>query len=427
MAGSFIPSRKAPSRREIAMENQTDAIIIGGGVAGLSCARTLVDAGKTVHLYEADDAVGGRIRTDLVDGFRLDRGFQVLLTAYPEAKRLLDYSALRLRPFYPGALIRFQNKWHRVADPLRQPLSGIASLFTPIGSLGDKLRMGRLRVLGTQRYQFGPDQDTLSALRAEGFSHSMIERFLRPFLGGVFLENELETTARKFASVWRYFSAGDTAVPALGMGEIPRQLAASLPEPTLRLGTPVAALELGGIRLENGERPRARAVVVATDAAQAARLLETKGDPPQFNSVRCLYFSADSAPIPDPLLILNGDGAGPINNLSVMSAVSPDYAPEGKALISATLLDSGGRDQAALEQQTRTQLASWFGAQVNDWRLLRNYHIPNATPHQTRPPSEHPRVRPGVYRCGDHCGLASLDSALVSGRAAAESLLSDPI
>jgi hypothetical protein len=253
----------------------------------------------------------------------------------------------------------------------------------------------------------------------------MIERFFRPFLGGVFLENRLETTVRKLEFVMRHFARGDTAIPALGMAEIPRQLAASLPAAAIRLHTRVASIDGQGVHLENGELIAARAVVIATEAGGADRLLG-RGDPQvAFNGVACLYFTAPSVPVNEPILLLNGEGAGPINNLTVLSAVSPDYAPPGRHLISISVVDPEAAAAADLEQRIRPQLADWFGEDTNTWDLLRIDRIPRAVPSQRVVQEKPARLGKGLYQCGDHCGIASLNTALASGTAAAEAVLED--
>jgi len=403
--------------------SSTEVVVVGAGIAGLACARALREAGREVVVIDRSDAPGGRMRTDLVEGFRLDRGFQVLLTAYPEAKRVLDYDRLDLRAFYPGALVRWHESFHRVADPFRRPVDGLLGVGSPVGSLVDKLRVGLLRFeLGSASLEAlasRPETTTGDALDARGFGPAIRERFLRPFLGGVFLERDLRTSSRMFEFVWKMFSSGDIAVPALGMQAIPEQLAGALPPGTVRTGVEVVAAEPGLVRLADGSTLSARAVVVAADGPAAARLLGEVD--PGSRSVTCHYFAAPRSPLGEPVLVLNGEGPqdGPVNNLCVESDVSPAYAPPGQALVSATVLE-GSPDE--LDGVT-AHLRRWFGAQVDGWRHLRSYHVAHALP--DRPEPRAPRVRDGLWRCGDWCEQASINGALVSGRKVAEAVLAD--
>ena len=403
-----------------------DVIVVGAGLAGLCCARELHAAGLEVVVLERGDAPGGRVRTDEVDDFLLDRGFQVLLTAYPEARRALDYERLGLRPFENGALIRRDGGFARIADPFRHPLQAIRGLSDAPGSLPDKLRVARLRSrlsrFSLNELLTAPQVTTAEALRREGFSSELVDAFFRPFLGGIFLDPSLETSSRLFAYVFKLFSEGDAALPTAGMQAIPLQLAEGLPEGTVRLGVTVESAAPGEVVLAGGERLTAPAVVVAADGPEAARLTGAV-EAPAARAVTTLHYAAGRSPIGEPVLVLNGEGRGPVNDLCVPSDVAPSYAPPGAALVSATVLGVPPLADGALDAAVRGQLHGWFGAQVDGWRLLRVHRIPFALPAQPPAalvPAERPvRVRDGLFVCGDHRDTASIQGAMASGRRAA--------
>jgi phytoene dehydrogenase-like protein len=379
---------------------------------------------------EASDGVGGRVRTDRAEGFLLDRGFQVLLTAYPEAQQVLDYKALDLRYFYPGAVVRFGGKFYKVADPWRHPLDGLKGVFSPVGTIGDKMKVGGLRrktMEGSVEELFRrPEKATLVALREIGFSEKMIDRFFRPFLGGVFFDRELGISSRMFEFGFRMFSSGETALPGSGMGAIPTQIASHLPSESVRLNARVESIQDQSAILSNGEKLIARALVLAGEGPETARLLGEEKRPGS-RSTTCLYFAADEPPFMEPLLILNGEGEGPVNSLTIPSLVAPAYAPEGQALIAVTIIGLPSLRDEQLTEAVRNQLAAWFGPKVSTWRHLRTYWIRHALPLQI-PPLPDPTApvrpaRPGLYVCGEYGNPASLQWAMFSGRKAAEAVI----
>jgi phytoene dehydrogenase-like protein len=407
-------------------------VVVGAGLAGLSCALHLQRAGVPCTVLEASDGVGGRVRTDEVEGFRLDRGFQVLLTAYPEARRVLDMDALDLRRFRPGALVRRDGGFHPLGDPFREPGRALSTLRSPVGSLADKLAVPALRWRcgrGTIDDQLeAPDSETAEFLRAAGMGPSIVEGFFRPFLGGVFLDPTLATTSRMFRFVFRMFSQGHAVIPARGMGAIPEQLVQQLEEGTVRLRTEVEGVEPERVHLVGGESIDCEQVVVATDGTTAAGLVGgiTR---PQWNAVTCLYFEAEEAPVTEPVLILDGDGTGPVNNLCFPTQVSPDYGPADRALVSASVLGSDEDVSGDLTDRVLAQMERWFGTEARSWRHLRTYRIRHALPRQLPgwldPPHRPVRVRDGVYVAGDHVDTASTNGALGAGRRAAEAVLLD--
>lgn len=312
-----------------------DVTIVGAGLAGLGCALRLREVGVPFQIVEASDGVGGRVRTDTLDGFRLDRGFQVLLPADPEAQRVLDYGPLDLRPFRHADLIRFGGRFHRIADPRLEPWTAIKSAFGPLWTWRDNLRVfsliSKVRA-GKAEDQFRrPEGLTLDFLRWGGrFSETMIDRYFRPYCGCLFLERDLVTSSRLFRFVLRLLLEGGAAVPAAGMGAIPEQLAARLPAESIRFNAAVDRVEPGKVTLRGGEELTARAIVVATDGPEAARLLDGRVRDPGWRAVCCLYFAADESPVKEPVLLLNADEPGPVNHLAVMSDVAPTYARPGR-------------------------------------------------------------------------------------------------
>ncbi len=401
-----------------------DAVVIG---AGLAVARVLQQAGRRFVILEAGDGVGGRVRSDLVDGHRLDRGFQVLLTAYPELHRQLDLDRLRLRRFEPGGLVWLPDRrFHPIGDPLRRPRTLPTTARSPVGSLADKVRLlrqrARLMTTTTPDLLRGNDSSTIEALRAEGFGHRMIEQFFRPLVGGIQLDPTLQTSRRMFDTILKSLYQGDAAVPADGMGAIPAQLAAGLPRTAIRLHSPVVKVEPGGVVVKGGEPVTARRVVVATDGPRAASLLALT--PVASNPATCVWYAAPDPPATDRLIVLDGTGQGPALNVAVMSEVAPEYAPAGSSVIAAAC---PGVDDPDAEPAVRRQLRSMWGPRVDDWRHLRTDAIAHGQPDQ-RPPF-HPKQRidlgQGVFVCGDHRDTASIQGALHSGRRCGEAVVAD--
>ncbi len=406
-------------------------LVVGAGLAGLACARELTARGVRAEVLEASDGVGGRVRTDIVDGFRLDRGFQVLLAGYPEARAQLDLDALDLRSFYSGALIHRGGRLTRVGDPRRHPIAALGALrgglATPMDAVGLTRLLAESRLVlrdGLDR-RSGPAGDRRSAaqaLAAAGLSPSLVDGFLRPFLAGITLDPELSVSARFMHFVLGSLMAGPTAVPAQGMQAIPDQQAAALPAETVRLGARVVDVDEDGVVLTGGVRVDAAAVVVAVEGPAAAALLPGLPSPGDV-STTALWFDAAASPTGgSPVLVLDGTGIGPVNNVAVLSDVAPGYAPPGRALVNASLPGTRGADadDERLDAAVRSQLRGWFGPEVDGWRRLRVDRIRHAQPRQEPgaldPPQRPVRRRERLWVCGDHRDTASINGALASGR-----------
>ena len=412
------------------MSFDADVIIIGAGLAGLSCARILQKHRINYLLLDGAEKVGGRIRTDIVDGFQLDRGFQVLQTAYPDAKEILSYPDLKLKSFFPGAMIRYQDKFHRLADPFRDLYTAAKGLFSPIGTLKDKLLVGMLRTqvaFGTlEKLLQKPEVTTLERLKGFGFSDVIIDRFFKPLYSGIFLENELSTSSRAFDYNFRMMALGDICLPSEGMEAIPRQLLTMLDPAKIKLNSKVVSLSENKVALASGETLTAPKIVLAVDQPQACKLLEVTVAP-KMKTVTTLYFSAFKAPTTAPILFLDAQSSGPVMNMCVPTNVCKSYAPVGKELISCSVLKHDFASEEMLVQKVLEQMKQWFGNEVDAWKHVRTYKIINALPIQEPPladvSSKPMQVRKGLYQCGDYGGIASIQTALQSGRLVGEALV----
>lgn len=419
--------------RSYVMRFDHDVIIVGAGLAGLAAARRCAQVGLRPLVLEAAPDVGGRLTTDHVEGFLLDRGFQVLLDSYPEAQAVLDFDRLHLGRFAPGARIWRGDGFGRVADPWRSPVAGVRSLTSGVFSLADAWRMLHLRAEAIARLDDATmgadDQSTAHALHARGFSPNAVARFFRPFFGGVFLDDHLAPPEQWFMFLFGMFATGNATLPAGGMQEIPRQLATGLPAGTIRTNAPVAHVREHAVELRSGECLTARAIIMAADARQAADLVPG-GRVPTWVGCATLYYAAEHSPVVDPLLVLNGaHRRGPINHVCVPSDIAAGYAPPDQALVSATALGVPHATDEQLDRDTRAQLSQWFGATVvRGWRLLRVTRVPYSLPQgipasDTRDASV--RLAPGLYAAGDYLETPSINGALRSGRRAADAVWAD--
>ena len=417
-------------------------IVVGAGVAGLVCARTLLRSGIDVQVLEASDGVGGRVRSDHMDGFTLDRGFQVLFTAYPAAARQLDYRRLDLRRFDPGGVVCRAATRQILSDPVRDPTSAIPSVFSRAVPFVDKIRTALLSVellaQPLDKVLDVPEVSTETYLRRRGFSDAFLDNFIRPFFGAVFLNDNLETSARAFRFDWRMLSQGNTVVPARGMGRISEQLAEELTATNrIRLNTRVTALvrrsedaaaPVDGVQLENGETLAADMVVVATPAPEAARLTGCPM-PVGNNGTTQFYFAGEVSLYSGRKILLHANRDAFVLTAIQVTNVAPDYAPAGCHLFSASVLGVPAGDDAALWARADADIRRMFAGDrkaLSAWetfRPLRLYRIPYgqfAQPpgvYDTLPDNE--SGIPGLIFAGEFTAASSFNAAMASGEKAA--------
>jgi phytoene dehydrogenase-like protein len=415
----------------------TNVVVAGGGLAGLVAARHLASDGLDVTLFERDDRVGGRVRSDQQNGFTFDRGFQVLFSSYPAVVEELDREALSLRTLPPGAILARPGERTMVADPIADLPAGVETLFNRDITLGDKLRVLWLRreLLNTPVEDLldSDDRSIEAYLKARGFSERFCERFAAPFYGGITLDRSLSSSSAIFEYTFRMLAQGTAAVPADGMGAIPAQLGKRAREVGVGIetGTPIEAVtpDGAGVTVETAtETVEAGAAVVATGPRSARELTGCEAIPTTGRGCVTQYFSLPERQNLDTggRLLLNVKDARP-NQIAVLSAAAPEYAPDGSQLLSATFLGDPDESDTTLAGEVRETLAAWYPENsFARLELLRTDRIEFAQ--FTQPPGfrgELPAVdgpAGQVYLAGDYTEWSSIQGAMESGRRVAQAV-----
>lgn len=386
------------------MSDSSDVLIIGAGLAGLSAAISLQAAGRDVRVIESSDRPGGRVTSDVIDGFICDRGFQLINANYPalvELDVIKDIDFIKAPRVIEVAL---GNDRRALGDPRVAPWT---ALDKATGTIPEKLSL--LRFLASTPKENQSVEDVLKG------SGSTYVRALRPFLQGVFLTDPKNVDARYGQSIVKSFVTGAPGVPRKGVAELSKVLAARVKQITY--GVQADNLE-GNVAHTSAGDFRAATVIVATDATTATQLL---GLHEVARMAGCItwYHAVSINPSGNGRLVVDGQNRGPIINSIVMSDISSSYAPQGQHLVSTTT------DLGATESDVRRHLAIIWGTSTHDWQLIAKYEIPAALPIQSvgRALTQTVQVSDNVYVVGDHRAVPSQQGALFSGRVAAELIL----
>lgn len=409
-----------------------DVIVVGAGVAGLAAAGHLTRAGLRTLVLEAAPAVGGRMSTEKIDGFRLDRTTHLLSTSYPELRRTPHMEMLPLRPFAPGVLLHSDGRHQRAGAtpvlrsargaltaaralasaprlPRNQGRAQARSTGTRPGRLGapaDQSRLAmalaRLAATAPERLLARAEVPASQALATRGFPPRTIDGFVRPLLTALLADPALTTSSRCADLALHTYATGRLCVPEGGADTLPELLAAALPPGSVRTGVRATAISTTSVTTADHGELACRAVVLATDARSAAALLPGLRVP-GFHPVTVLHHATDEPPLTEPALLLDADRSGPVSHTAVISQVDPSRAPVGRALITSTVLGTPP-DAAHLDATVRAQLARLYRTSTTRWELLAAYHVPEAVPAM---PAPHDLRRPvrllaGLYVCGDH-------------------------
>ncbi len=424
---------------------QSPIIIAGGGIAGLAAASLLIQQNQPVVLLEASDRVGGRVRTDIVEGYRIDRGFQVIPEAYPALTKVVSMQEIGPRRFDAGAVIWDGKTQHRLISPFSEPKALPGLIGSHAISLSDKLRLAKLaatcrmakwETAAAASVTREGSQSALAMFEEAGFSSQFITRFAKPFWGGISLDPTLSLSAGPALFTLKMFTEGAAIIPEMGMQALPDAIAERHPDALVRLNTPVEKLVIEDGKatgvIAGGEMIAGSAVVVATDGPAAKALTGIEAIPTEGVGCTTVYLAGSRDPGIGKVLLLNGSGFGGVNHLAPLSTVAPSYAPQGKHLIAAVLLetpDLRGRNPDSIVQLARADAARMLGQNIEDWEAISTVTVPFSQFRQ--PPgfvAHLPRNRTdtlGLYLAGEYTVDASQNGALTSGLNAATAILRD--
>ncbi|SEF65193.1 Flavin containing amine oxidoreductase [Halpernia humi] len=408
------------------MKKESKICIIGAGISGLIAAQTLEKEGFSPTILEATNSVGGRVKTDIVEGYQLDHGFQVLLTSYPAAKKFLDYKALELQKFLPGATIFNEGKAQTIGDPLRDFSLLFPTIFAGNIPIVDKVKILQLNLKlkskSLDEIFAEKEISTLEYLRNFGFSQKAISQFFKPFFTGIFLENKLETSSRMFEFVYKMFGEGNAALPKAGIQAIPDHLFKNLKSTRILFNTKVSSVKDGEITLENGEILESDFTIIATDLGNL--LSESNKKSTTWKSCKTLYFETEKRVIEKPLIGLLANENSPINNIFYHKSLATESHSKNE-LLSVTVIDSKHLNENELIKVVKLDLKKHFNIDV--LRLIKMYEIPQALPDlknlkYSLKPSE-TRYSSQIFLAGDTLLNGSLNAAMLSGESAANAVL----
>lgn len=400
--------------------------IIGAGVSGLIAAKTLEEAGYNPIILEASDRVGGRVKTDIVEGYQLDHGFQVLLNAYPKAKDHLDFKQLELQTLKPGAVIFYEGTQQTIGDPLRDLSLLFPTLFASIGTFSDKLKILKLNTnlknTSLETIFNSESSSTLDYLKSKGFSNKIIEQFFKPFFTGIFLEPDLKTSSRMFEFVYKMFGEGMAVLPKDGIAAISNQLKSQLKTTIFHFNTKVKQVNDATIQLEEGKTLDTHFTIIATTADQLIPNLNNQKQ--DWKSCYNLYFEVEKRAIDQPIIGLIADKEALINNIFYHNSVATT-TKGAKELLSVTVVKPHHFSESDLINQVKKELKQYCN--ISTTKFLKCFHIKQALPdidqlHYSISPTE-TQLKPTVFLAGDHLLNGSLNAAMLSGERAAQGVV----
>ncbi len=407
-----------------------DVIIVGAGLSGLSAALQLQAKDLKVAIYEANGKVGGRCKSDYIDGYILDKGLHFFQKGFTESKNTFDYKSLRMEPIYPGVMVQYNNNFHLVTNPIRNIGDVFSMAFLPFMTFRDKIKLGSmltfLMTSNDEQLQKLQKITTEEFLISRGFSNKVIEVLFRPLCQAIFFDPSLNTSAYLFTSMMKNFAFEDSLIPAHGIGSVAVQLGERLEENTVHFHSKVKKVFEDGIELASGEVIHAKKVIVSIPPQEVEKIFPERKTEVEYTPCTCIYFSSKTSPVKSPILLMNGNKSGRVNHVFVPTTSQPSYAPPGYHLVCVTLKSFEDKEEDELIDDVLKELIDWFGVKVNDWMHLKTYHIKNALPQiHTKHEIKYTEEIDGIHFCGDSLSYGSVNNALISGRVTAEAVIQE--
>lgn len=408
-----------------------DVLIIGAGMSGLTAAYEVSKKDLSFKVIEASSSVGGRMKTERIQGFQLDRGLHFFQTAYPEAQKVLDYKDLELKEVYQGTLIYHNHDFSLLSNPFKKPSDVLSSMIADIATWKDKLKIMSLifALRNTDIHHIVKEckQSAEEFFRSYGFSDLFINSFLRPFVGSILHDPKMDSSAEYVLYGLKMIIQGDVTLPKNGIAALPEQIEKKLPEGSIIFNNKVKMIEDNRVTLMDGTTLSAKKIIISINPLDLKNIFPDMEVNPESNHVSCLYFAtSEKPPVSKPVVILNGENKGLVNSLFVPSLVVENYAPPGQHLISVSVLKENDLDDEELTDKVLTEMSEWFGLNVNYWQHIKTYHIKYALPKHGKLCDKlvFSKHSENVYLCGDYFNYGSINSAILSGRKAAEEVIS---
>jgi len=409
-------------------ENTIDVIVIGGGFSGLSAAYYLQKKGLNVKVFDASGRIGGRAKTDNIEGFQLDWGTHFYHHSTTELKKIIDIGQLGLENIYPGYLLRYNDKFLLYSNPMLKTMDVFPTLLANNISAKDKLRLLgfslKLKALSYSNIVRQTEMSTYQYLKRAGFAKQAIDSLFKPIISAAIFDRNLQSSSKLSLLFLKSLFNDHVALPKEGIGSIADAMAKELTPASVCLKSRVKNITNDGVEFTDGRLINAKAVVIATNAIDAKKICNNIEISTESTHISTLYFEAEKPPISKPIMMLNANEHGLVNHVFVPSILHENYAPKGKHLIAVNIIEANELDDEELIAAVMVELSGWFGLQVKDWRHIKTYHIKYAMPFKPIIDnvefSKH--IGGNVFYAGDALSIGTMESALRSGRETAENV-----